>query len=85
MGRDAEQASHPYLYWEFNETNQIAVRQGKWKLIVKRGVSELYDLETDVHEDHNLADQYSEKVAELQAIVRQAHTPNPYFHVTLPE
>lgn len=85
MGRDAEQASHPYLYWEFNETNQIAVRQGKWKLIVKRGVSELYDLETDVHEDHNLADQYSEKVAELQAIVRQAHTPNPYFHVTLPQ
>lgn len=84
-GRDAEQKSHDYLYWEFNETNQIAVRQGNWKLIVKNGVSELYDLATDVHEDHNLAAEYPEKLAELKALVLQSHTPNPYFSVTLPQ
>ena len=84
-GRDAEQQAHDYLYWEFNETNQIAVRQGNWKLIVKRGTSELYNLETDVHEDHNVAADYPEKLAELQAIVRREHTDNPYFSVTLPQ
>ncbi len=77
--------AHPYLYWEFNETNQIAVRKDNWKLIVKSGVSELYDLATDVHEDTNLASQHPEIVAELQSIILQSHTPNPYFHVTLPQ
>lgn len=84
-GRDADQQSHPYLYWEFNETNQIAVRQGNWKLIVKKGVSELYDLAADIHEDNNLATRYPEKVQELQAIVLQSHIDNPYFKVTLPQ
>jgi arylsulfatase A-like enzyme len=84
-GRDAEQKEHDYLYWEFNETNQIAVRQANWKLIVKKGISELYDLATDVHEDHNVAAEYPKKLAELQEIVRQAHIENPHFKVTLPK
>lgn len=82
LGRKSPE--HDYLYWEFHETNQIAVRQGNWKLIVKSGRSELYDLATDVHEDHNVAALYPQKTAELEAIVRQAHTPNPMFRVTLP-
>jgi arylsulfatase A-like enzyme len=85
LGNDAQQKSHDYLYWEFNETNQIAVRQGNWKLIVKKGVSELYDLATDIHEDHNLAADYPEKLAELKSLVRQSHTDNPHFAVTLPK
>ena len=85
LGRDADQSAHDYLYWEFNETNQIAVRQGNWKLIVKKGVSELYDLATDIHEDHNLAADYPEKLAELKAIARRSHTESPHFRVTLPE
>ena len=84
-GRDAEQQSHEYLYWEFNETDQIAVRQANWKLIVKRGQSELYDLATDVHEDHDVAADYPEKLTELQTIARQAHTDNRHFRVTLPK
>lgn len=83
-GRDSEQQRHNYLYWEFNETDQIALRQGPWKLIVKRGVCELYHLETDLHEDHNVAARHPLKVAELAALVRQAHVPNPHFRVTLP-
>lgn len=85
LGRESEQASHDYLYWEFNETNQIAVRKGDWKLIVKRGVSELYDLATDVHEDTNLASQYPDIVKDLQDIVRKEHTPSQHFSVTLPQ
>ena len=84
-GDDANQKSHEYLYWEFNETDQIAVRKKNWKLIVKKGTCELYDLDTDIHEDNNVADQYPDKVAEMVAIIKEAHTPNENFSVTLPE
>ena len=84
-GDDANQESHEYLYWEFNETDQIAVRKENWKLIVKKGICELYDLDTDIHEDNNVAALYPDKVAELVAIVKEAHTPNENFHVTLPK
>ena len=83
-GNNDKQLSHDYLYWEFNETNQIAVRQGNWKLIVKKGVCELYDLASDVHEDHDIASQYPDKVNELKGFVKASHTNNPYFSVTLP-
>ncbi len=84
LGDDERQQSHDYLYWEFNETDQIAVRQGDWKLIVKQGRPELYNLATDVHEDHDLAADYPEKVRELVGIIGQARTPNKNFNVTLP-
>lgn len=85
LGNDAQQQKHDYLYWEFNETNQIGVRQGNWKLIVRGGNCELYDLASDIHEDKNIASQYPEKVAELKAIVYEAHTPSEHFSVTLPQ
>ena len=81
---DAAQQSHEFFYWEFDETDQIAVRQGDWKLIVKRGVCELYNLSTDIHEDNNVAAKYPEKVEELKAIVNRSHVGSPYFSVTLP-
>ena len=84
-GSDEGQQSHDYLYWEFNETDQIAVRQANWKLIVKRGKAELYDLAQDIHEDHNIAAEYPEKVKELVGLVHASHTDNPHFHVTLPQ
>lgn len=84
-GNDAAQRDHDYLYWEFDETNQIAVRQGPWKLIVKSGRCELYNLENDIHEDHNLAVLYPEKVDELSALVLASHVDNPNFKVTLPK
>ena len=75
---------HEFLYWEFDETDQIGVRRGPWKLIVKQGRPELYNLDSDIHEDHDLAAQYPEIVRELIAIVLAQHTPNPNFPVTLP-
>lgn len=84
MGREQEQQAHEHLYWEFGETDQIAVRQGDWKLIVKHGRSELYDLSSDVHEDHDVAAENPDKVRELIGIVYQEHEDNPHFRVTLP-
>lgn len=79
------QESHKFLYWEFVETNQIGVRMGDWKLVVKRGKPELYDLATDIHEDHNIADKHSDIVAHMIDIIYAEHTENPLFPVTLPK
>lgn len=85
LGKDKKQKKHDYLYWEFNETNQIAVRRGDWKLLVKSGNCELYHLAEDLHEDHNVASSYPEKVAELKAIVMKEHVDSPLFPITLPK
>ena len=78
------QPEHDYLYWEFNETDQIGVREGDWKLIVKRGKPELYNLAEDIHEDNNIAAEHPEIVERLVEIARSQHTPNPHFSVTVP-
>ena len=55
------------LYWE-HEGNR-AVRQGKWKLVSKHpGGWELYDMERDRTELHDLAAEHPEKVNELRAL-----------------
>jgi arylsulfatase A-like enzyme len=84
LGNDENQEKHDFLYWEFNETNQIAVRQGDWKLIVKNGVCHLYNLSLDLHEDNDVANQYPNIVEKLKQIVYEQHSPSPHFNVTLP-
>ena len=46
LGQDDKQQKHAFLYWEFHETDQIGVRMGDWKLVVKKGEPHLYDLAT---------------------------------------
>lgn len=75
---------HDHLYWEFHETDQIGVRRGDWKMVVVKGVPRLYNLADDIHEDHDIAAQHPDIVAELVAIARAEHRPNPLFPVTLP-
>ena len=59
-------SGHPEIYWE-HEGNR-AVRQGKWKLVSRHpGGWELYDLEADRTEMHNLAAAQPEKTRELIA------------------
>lgn len=84
LGNDRNQKEHDYLYWEFHATNQIAVRQGDWKLIVKKGKPFLYDLSNDIHEDHDIASKHPEKVNELIDIIYKEHVESPIFKVTLP-
>lgn len=84
LGRPQEQ-THPFLYWEFDETDQIGVRQGDWKLIVKKGTPHLYNLATDIHEDTDVASVHPDIVKGMIDIIYREHTPNPHFKVTLPQ
>ncbi len=80
----AGQENHEYLYWEFHERKgRVAIRRGNWKG-VRYNTSvdpdsrlELYDLSADPGERNNLAENYPEVLAELDALIRQAHSPTP--------
>ena len=78
------QKKHDFLYWEFDETDQIGVRMGDWKMVVKKGTPFLYNLATDIHEDHDIAAGHPDIVKQMKEIIRTQHTPNPHFSVTLP-
>lgn len=76
-----EQKVHDFLYWELLEyTGQQAVQMGDWKG-VRKGMFEgnleveLYDLKGDPQEQNNVASQYPEVVAQIEAIMQQAHEP----------
>lgn len=84
LGDNTKQQRHEHLYWEFHETDQIAVRRGDWKLIVVKGIPRLYNPATDLHEDKDIAAEHPEIVRELFDIIRKEHTDNPMFKVTLP-
>ena len=84
LGNDEAQEKHNYLYWELN--NEIGVRQGDWKFIVERdgGACKLYDLATDIHEDNDLSgdSRFQDKLAEMKAIVHEAHIDSEMFPIT---
>ncbi|MDR2914494.1 MAG: arylsulfatase [Tannerella sp.] len=81
------QQNHDYLYWEFHEQDgRQAIRKSNWKLI-RQGISaengpwlELYNLENDLHEDHNLAENEPELVQELVTLMDNARTESPIFN-----
>ncbi|RXJ49930.1 arylsulfatase [Gelidibacter gilvus] len=74
-----KQKEHEYLYWEFAGYNgQVAVRMGKWKMIwknIKDGNKnvELYDLNADIREEHNIMDQHPEMLEKFFEIVKKEH------------
>jgi len=58
---------HEALFWEYMRNK--AVRKGKWKLVtVGDNPWELYDMEADRTEQHNLASKMPEKVKELAGL-----------------
>ncbi|MCB0584624.1 MAG: arylsulfatase [Phaeodactylibacter sp.] len=76
-----QREQHDFLYWEFPEYNgQQAVRMGSWKGIRKNirdshTEIELYNLETDVQEETDLAADYPEIVERIRDIMDRAHQP----------
>lgn len=85
---EGEQETHEFLYWEFHETNMMALRMGNWKLVVQGGTCKLYDLVTDLHEDNNLASKYPDVVKKMKEILLREHTPSnisQFNSITLPK
>lgn len=85
-GQPENQVKHEYLYWEFHERGgRLAVRKGKWKGVrynVKKDPNstlELYNLDLDIGEDNNVADQHPEIVTQLDEILRSARTESEVF------
>ncbi|WP_224746069.1 sulfatase [Neiella litorisoli] len=55
---------HPLLYWK--KENRAAIRSGDWKLLrFPDRPAELYDLSSDIGEQHNLAQHHPAKVRQL--------------------
>lgn len=81
---EGEQPKHDFLYWEFHETDMMALRMGDWKLVVQGGRCSLYDLATDTHEDNDLSTQYPDVVKLMKEILLSEHTHSDMFRVTLP-
>jgi arylsulfatase A-like enzyme len=68
------------LYWEFHEGEfWQAARQGKWKAVhyPQRGVLELYDLNADIAEAHEVAAQHPDVVKRFKRYFSAARTENP--------
>lgn len=84
LGDNGNQQKHDFLYWEFHETDQIAVRAGDWKLLVKKGTPYLYDLSNDIHEDHDVAVQHPNLVKQMLGIIHREHRHSDIFRITLP-
>lgn len=81
------QKEHDYLYFEFQELGgRQAVRQGPWKLVhmdIRSDAPryELYNLDRDPGETHDLSAENPDILSRLQQIMAEAHTPNPDFPV----
>jgi len=75
-----EQEKHPFLYWEYPASGgQQAVRMDQWKAIrknIRQGnlELELYNLEVDLQEQHNVAGEHTEIVRKMEEILEQEHT-----------
>jgi len=86
LGQDDKQKKHEYLYWEFFERGgKDAVRMGKWKA-VRNGTRndpdkpvELYNLEEDIGETKNIADQHPEIAKKLMGFIKASHTESPLW------
>lgn len=80
---DGEPPQHEHLYWEFYEGGSAqAVRSGRWKAVrrpMRSGRVELYDLDSDPGETHDLATIHADVVERLLAIMQFEHVPSPHW------
>lgn len=77
-----KQKAHDYLYWEFNERQGPiqAIRQDEWKLVWKlEQEPELYKLDQDIGEKHELSSSHPEKLQEMLDLLPKVRTEHPEF------
>ncbi|WP_419194862.1 sulfatase-like hydrolase/transferase [Novipirellula herctigrandis] len=81
-----EQKTHDHLYWEIMEGRAAkafrqATRMGHWKAVRygAAGVTELYNLETDLYETKDVAASYPEIVEKMNKILRSESKKDPHF------
>ncbi len=73
------------MYWEFHEEGgRMALRRGKWKLVMQKVNSdeprlELYDLSQDLSEQRDLAMKYPKLVHRLKKQMLQMRNPSELF------
>lgn len=86
LANNENQKKHDYLYWEFHERGgRKAVRKGNWKLVrynvldPEKTTTELYNLENDLGEENNVAEQHPKIVEELSEIMKNARTESEIF------
>lgn len=82
VDQPAQQADHEFMYWEFHEGGfrQAAIYQGRWKGI-RAGSPDapvvLYDLQQDIGETTNVADQHPEIAAKIGQYLATARSDSP--------
>ena len=77
-----KQATHEYLYWEFNERRGPvqALLHDDWKLVRFVGKrEELYHLHDHPGEQHNVYDLHPKRVEKLIKLMDGARTEHPEF------
>jgi arylsulfatase A-like enzyme len=79
LGKTRYQSKHEFLYWEFHERgfSQAALYQGRWKGIRERDPNApiaLYDLQTDIAEQTDVAKKYSEVATKIGAYLKTARS-----------
>ena len=86
---NAEQARHEYLYWEFYErgVSQAVLLHGRWKgirLKTRTAPIQLYDLDNDLGEQHDIAADHPDRVARIAEIMTTAHVGNEFWKMPPP-
>jgi arylsulfatase A-like enzyme len=80
LGKGELQQKHEYLYFEYPEKGgQVAIRMGDWKGVrtnVRANIHapwQLYNLKTDVGEQHDVASEHPDIIAMLSSIAGKEH------------
>ena len=81
-----EQEQHEYLYWEFTEKGgKQAIRRGNWKAVRNNvfqnptSTVELYNLDNDLGEETNVANENPDLAEELSELMDNARTESLVF------
>ena len=72
LGSDTTGA--PYII-EQNISKLLAVRKGQYKYYRRNGKQHLFDLSTDLREEHNIAAKHPQLVQELDTLLQSATKP----------